>query len=212
MNLKLQTIASLVKPEDTVIDTCCDHAYLAIYLKQNNLCKEVFASDISENALNFANENIKNSGLRIKTFLSDGFKNFYESSIDTAIIAGVGTTTALDIVTNAPKNVKKFIISSNNNHSELRQSMYEIGYYVQKEIVIEENNIFYPIMLFERIFQLENKFTLQFGKGENMRYFKYLLEKEKEKLARIPKKEFIARYKCQKNIDYLNSKEKRPEL
>lgn len=212
MNLKLQSIASLVEKEDTVIDTCCDHAYLAIYLKQNNLCKEVFASDISENALNFAKQNIEKSGVKVKTFLSDGFKDFYESSIDTAIIAGVGTNTALDIVNNAPKNVKKFIISSNNNHYDLRREMYNIGYYVQKEIVVYENEKFYPIMLFIRNFQKEDKFTLQFGKSGNMLYYKYLLEKEEEKLSHIAKSDFLTRFKCQKNIDYLKGLEKGPEL
>ena len=37
INLKLKTIASFITKEDTVIDTCCDHAYLAIYLKQNKI-------------------------------------------------------------------------------------------------------------------------------------------------------------------------------
>lgn len=210
MNSKLKGIASLVEAEDIVIDTCCDHAYLAIYLKENNLCKEVFASDISENALKVANENIASHGLNIKTFLSDGFKNFYESSITTAVIAGVGTTTALDIVANAPKNVKKFIISSNNNHAELRNSMFNIGYYVQKEIVVYENDFFYPIMLFERIFKQENKFTLEFGNSGNMQYYKYLLNKEKEILDKIPKSDFMNRHKHKKNIEYLESFDKPP--
>ena len=34
INLKLKTIASFIEKEDVVLDTCCDHAYLAIYLKQ----------------------------------------------------------------------------------------------------------------------------------------------------------------------------------
>ncbi len=54
LNQKLTTISKLVKTNDTVIDIGCDHAYLAIYLKENNLCKEVYASDINENALNGA--------------------------------------------------------------------------------------------------------------------------------------------------------------
>lgn len=210
INLKLKTIASFVQKEDVVIDTCCDHAYLAIYLKENNLCKNVFASDISENALKNANANIKQHGLNIKTFLSDGFKDFFESSIDTAVIAGVGTATALDIVYNAPRNVKKFIISSNNNYYELRSKMFEIGYYIQKEIVIQENGIFYPIMLFERTFQKEDKFTLQFGKSENRMYIRYLLQKEEDLLEFLPSNDFIRRHKCKKNIEYLRSFDKGP--
>ena len=59
LNKKLIAIASLIEPEDIVIDIGCDHAYLAIYLKKEKLCKEVYASDISENVIKIAIENIK---------------------------------------------------------------------------------------------------------------------------------------------------------
>ncbi|MCI8670898.1 MAG: SAM-dependent methyltransferase [Bacilli bacterium] len=203
MNLKLKTIANFVKSTDTVIDTCCDHAYLAIYLKENNMCKEVFASDISEQALNGAIENIKNKGLKIKTFLSDGFKDIYEKSIDTAIIAGVGTSTALSIVASAPKNIQHYIISSNNNYEELRTKMYEIGYFIQEEFVVEENDKFYPIMRFERVYQRETKYTLMYGKSNNKNYYRYLLQKEEEVYSKLPKKDFITKFKHSGKVAYL---------
>ena len=54
INKKLKAIASFINKHDTVIDIGCDHAYLAIYLKENKLCKNVYASDINQNALNIA--------------------------------------------------------------------------------------------------------------------------------------------------------------
>lgn len=39
MNQKLKAIASFVSKDDTVLDTCCDHAYLAIYLKKISYVK-----------------------------------------------------------------------------------------------------------------------------------------------------------------------------
>ena len=54
INKKLKAIASFINTQDTVVDIGCDHAYLAIYLKENKLCKNVYASDINENALNIA--------------------------------------------------------------------------------------------------------------------------------------------------------------
>ncbi|MDE5539916.1 MAG: class I SAM-dependent methyltransferase, partial [Bacilli bacterium] len=97
LNLKLKTIADLITNDDIVIDTCCDHAYLAIFLKENKLCKEVYASDISLNALNIAKRNIKAKKLNIKTYLSDGLKDIPNLDINTVVIAGVGTSTALDM-------------------------------------------------------------------------------------------------------------------
>ncbi len=201
LNLKLKTIASLIAKDDIVIDTCCDHAYLAIYLKENNLCQEVYASDISKSALEGAKKNIKNAKIDIKTYLSDGFNNINESTINTGVIAGVGTNTALKIVVSAPHNVTKFIISSNNDHYLLRKEMQSFSFYLEKEIVIKENNKFYPIMLFIKSQQKINKKILKYGKSNNYEYLIYLLKKEQAILTKIPKRHII---KCLSHINNIN--------
>lgn len=203
LNLKLQVIANLVNKNDIVIDTCCDHAYLAIHLKKHKLCKEVYASDISECALKIANENIKKSHLKIKTFLSDGLKSVNEKNIDTVIIAGVGTDTSLKIATSCPNYITKFIISSNNNHYELRKNMTYLGYYPKNEVVVKEKGKFYPIILFTKEKTKTNKYSFHYGLSNNKEYFSYLLKKEQNIIAKIPKKYFMKRFKHQKNIQYL---------
>lgn len=204
LNKKLKTIASLISKNDTVIDIGCDHAYLAIYLKNNNLCKEVYASDISENVLNRALENIKRSKNNIIIYLSDGFKNINNDKIDTAIISGMGTSTILNIINSAPKNINKVIISSNNEHEALRKKMYVKKFYIQKEIVIEDNNKFYPIMFFTKEKQKENRLSLKYGKSRNKQYFRYLLTKEKLIIKNIPNNHFLTILKHKRNIKDLN--------
>lgn len=203
LNKKLITIASLINKNDTVIDIGCDHAYLAIYLKENNLCKEVYASDISENVLKIAEENIKKSKTDIKVYLSDGFKNINNDKINTAIISGMGTITILNIVDSAPKNVIKYIISSNNEHEKLRKAMLKKRFYIQKEIVIKEKGKYYPIIVFTKDKTNETKLTLKYGKSNNQEYFKYLENKERIILKNIPKKHIITRLNHQKNIKRL---------
>jgi len=203
LNLKLQTIASLINKDDIVIDTCCDHAYLAIYLKENKICKEVYASDISECALDNAKKNIKKHNLDIKTFLSDGFKNIKINNLNTVVIAGVGTKTALAIVDTAPNNIKKFIISSNNDHFRLRKKMQHKKYYIENEIVVTENNKYYPIIVFTKKQNYTNKYILKFGKSNNKEYFEYLLNKEQIIINSIHKRHILLRIKHQKNIHYL---------
>lgn len=203
LNQKLKTIANLVDKNDTVIDIGCDHAYLAIYLKENNLCKEVYASDISANVLKTAKENIQKSKNNIQVYLSDGFKNINNDKIDTAIISGMGTTTILNIIDNAPKNIIKYIISSNNEHERLRRVMLKKRFYIKKEIVIKEKDKYYPIILFTKEKKKETKLTLKYGKSNNKEYFKYLEDKEKQILNSIPKKHIFKILKHLKNIHYL---------
>ncbi len=205
LNLKLQTIAGLINKNDTVIDIGCDHAHLAIYLKKNKLCKEVYASDISENVLRIAEENIKKSKTNIKVYLSDGFSSINNKDINTAVISGMGTNTILNIVNNAPQNITKYIISSNNDYEFLRLSLYKKGFYIAKEIAIKDNNKFYPIMLFMKEFKQETKKTLKYGKSYDKEYLSYLITKEKSILKRIPFKHILKRIKHMKNIRILQS-------
>lgn len=203
VNQKLKTIASLVKKEDRVIDVGCDHAYLAIYLKEQKLCQVIYASDISENAVKVAKENIKKSKTDIEVYLSDGFKNIQNKKINTAIISGMGTNTILSILKDAPNSIEKYIISSNNNHEELRTMLLKKGLFLKKELVIEENKKYYPIMLFTKEKEQITKLELKYGKSKNKEYFIYLLEKEKEILKQIGKAKLRARLKHKRKIKEL---------
>ena len=110
ISLKLKAIAFFIGKNDRVVDIGCDHAYLGIYLEQNNLCKSVISSDINENALKNAVSNIKKVGLskKLKTVLSDGLDSVDTKNIDTVVIAGMGTKTIKHILKNKEKfeNVK----------------------------------------------------------------------------------------------------------
>lgn len=203
MNQKLKTIASFISKDDVVLDTCCDHAYLAIYLKKFHLCKEVYASDINIHALDVAKKNILTANLNITTYLSDGFKSIKNSDINTAVIAGVGANTVLDIISYAPSNITKYIISSNNHQEELRNELYQMGLYIQKEVVICEKKKFYVIMLVTKDYVKENKNTLKYGKSKNKDYYLYLLKKEQEVLEKVPKKKVMKKLKHLHNIKIL---------
>lgn len=202
LNLKLQAIANFVELKDNVLDTCCDHAYLAIYLKENKLCSSICASDISKEALKVAKNNIKKANLAIPTYLSDGFKNISNSSIDTCIIAGVGATTIIDIVKTRPSTIKKFIISSNNDYELVRKYMQSIGFYLQKETVIFEHHNYYPIMLFLKSNLKRSPKSLKYGISNSYEYYKYLYQKEQNILTKIPPKYFLKRFKIRKDLIY----------
>lgn len=186
---RIKTLASFVSAEDTVLDVGCDHGYLAIFLKKNNLCKEVYASDISKNALKMAEQNFKKYNVKIKSYVSDGFKDIPEY-FDTPIIAGMGTRTILDIL--SLKKFNKIIISSNNELYLLRKSLNKMGYSIKEEKVILEKNHYYVIMLVIKGKQKLNKKSLLYGISNNKEYFKYLYNKNKDLIKKVP---FLKRIK-----------------
>jgi len=208
LNNKLKAISKLVNKEDVVVDIGCDHAYLAIYLKENEICKEAYASDISENVLKVAKNNIKKSKVDVEVFLSDGFLNIKNNDINTAIISGMGASTIINIIKKAPLHITKYIISSNNEHEELRKFMLKNMFYIKTEIVIKEKDKYYPIMLFTNEKQKESSITLKYGKSNNKEYYKYLENKEKEILKKIPIKHVIVRFKHKINIKALKKIQK----
>ncbi len=187
MNTKLKALASLVNKDDYVLDMACDHAYLAIYLKKNNLAKEVFASDININALNNAKNNIKKAQLDIPTYLSNGFKNISNNSINTVIIAGVGANTILNIVKETPSNINKYLLSSNNHPELIRKNMLNINFYLNKEIVVKDKDKFYTLMLFTKTYRHLSNLEIKYGLSNNIAYFTSLINDEYNIIKCLPK-------------------------
>jgi len=189
---RIKALANEISAKDTVIDVGCDHGYLSIYLKQNNLCREVFASDISENALNSAKKNFKKYNLKINSFVSDGFSNI-PVKFDTAVIAGMGTSTILKIISHE-KTPNKLVLASNNEHYKLRFSLNKMGYKIVDEQVVLENGHYYIILLCIKSKQRLTKKELMFGISNNEEYYRYLFNKNKELLKKVPLKKKVKLY------------------
>ena len=58
-------------------------------------------------------------------------------------------------------------------------------------------------MRFERVYQRETKYTLMYGKSNNKNYYRYLLQKEEEVYSKLPKKDFITKFKHSGKVAYL---------
>lgn len=145
---RLIEIASLVPLKSRVIDVGCDHGLLDIYLTLNRKCKCV-ASDINENCLKQAKTNIKKFGLtnEIDVILSDGLKNVNYTEDDIVVIAGMGTSTILEILDDTIAN--NIIIQSNTDLTELREELSD-NFYIENEKIVKERGIYYIIMSLKR--------------------------------------------------------------
>ncbi len=181
---RIKALADFISLKDNVLDVGCDHGYLSIYLKQNNLCTSVLASDISASALEMAKKNFAKYEVDVKSYVSDGFDKV-DAYFDTAVIAGMGTTTILHILDN-PKCPNKLIISSHNDLFTLRKSLNKMGFQLEKETVILEKGHYYSIMLWEKGSHKLKHAELLFGISKNKDYYLFLYKKNKELLKKVP--------------------------
>lgn len=188
---RIKAIASLVDNDALVVDIGTDHAYLPIYLYENDITKNIVASDISSNALLFAKNNLEKYSLsgKIKLVVSDGFKNLDEC-FDIAIISGVGTETIKKILDNEVLP-NKLILSSHKNVSDLREYMFKIGYKIEKEIIVYENNIYYNIIKYVKGKDNLSKYDLLVGLSNDINYKKHLLNKYKEIYEKSHDKKYL---------------------
>ena len=190
LSKRLQAVATLVDIKSRVIDVGCDHAYLDIYLTQNNDNKCI-ATDINKNALEQAKKNIKKYNLedKIETKLTNGLTDINVKDNDNIVISGMGTYTILEILkTNNLSNT--LIISSNNNIDILRKEVINLGYYIDSEIFIIDKNKPYIIIKFIKGIKKYSKLDILLGPilKNNIEYKKYFIKKYKNILNNISKK------------------------
>ena len=169
INSRLKTIANFILESDakSIIDVGCDHAFLDIYLFQNNNNLKIIASDINIGPLLKAKENLLKYHCldNIKLERADGISKI-NNDIDTIVISGMGMETIVEILTNDKnkmKSVKRLIISSNNKYETLRYKICNLGFYINKEKIINEEGKYYIIIEFIKGFSKYSKKQLYFG-------------------------------------------------
>jgi tRNA (adenine22-N1)-methyltransferase len=141
---RLETIANYVKNDAAVCDIGTDHAYIPIYLAQNNKAKKIIASDINKGPLLRAQKNIESYLVsdKIETRISDGFSAFNKGEIDTAIIAGMGGELIAKIL-ETDIGVKNFILQPQTAHFFLRNFLMNNNYIIKEEKIAKENKKMY---------------------------------------------------------------------
>ena len=211
LSKRLLSIANLVNNNSKVVDIGCDHGLVSIYLAMNKQNISIIASDINQNALDNAIKNINKYHLedKIKVCLSNGLDNINDE-IDTIIISGMGGHTIIDILTNNQEKlntVNNIIIQSNNDIEYVRRKIVKLGYYIKKEELILDKNIYYTVILFTKGKKKYTNKEYYFGPillKENSKIFIEKKNKEYTKLVNIknniPKRKLLIRLKILKEL------------
>ncbi|AKU79528.1 tRNA (adenine(22)-N(1))-methyltransferase [Spiroplasma turonicum] len=166
---RLFALAKLINDDDIVADIGTDHAYLPIYLAKDRKAKKIFATDIANGPLTVAKDNIRSFGVedKIELLLEDGIKwtSNLNISIDVCIISGVGSNTMQNILKFDNKNIDSFIFCSTNSLTKLREWTKKQKYFIEKEMFVIDNDIFYEIIKVNKYAgtKVKNKKDILFG-------------------------------------------------
>lgn len=215
LSVRLEAVANYVDDNSKVIDIGCDHGFLSIFLAKKYDNIKIIASDINENALNNAISNINKIHLqnKIETRLGNGLDVVTADEIDTIVISGMGSNTIVGMLKYARNKltyVKDIIIQSNTDLYFLRKNITSLGYYIEDEILVEDKNIIYTVIKFNKGKRRYNYKELYLGPvltTKNDDLFKKKCNKELTTLKLILKNinsgHYLYRLKIKRNIKIL---------
>lgn len=131
-----------------VADIGTDHAYIPIYLAQNNLIEKAIATDLREGPLLIAKSNIEKYNLteKIELRLGSGIAPIERGEVDTYIIAGMGGELISNILsadTEKAYSAETLVLQPMNAQDVLRKWLSENGFsIIEEDITTEEHKVY----------------------------------------------------------------------
>lgn len=151
LSKRLKAVTDNVTRGNHVADIGCDHAYVSIYLIQQQIASSVIAMDVNEGPLKIARENIKRYGYwnQIETRRSDGAKELKAKESETLIIAGMGGGLTIKILSDSKEvvqDVKELVLQPQSEIPFVRQYLHEIGFKIVNENMLMDEGKYYVVL------------------------------------------------------------------
>ena len=202
---RLLTIASLVKQGSVVADIGADHGQLSIYLVENNICSKVFAVENKEGPYTILKTNTRRYP-EITVSFSDGISEVPDD-VDTLVIAGMGGRLISSILLeNKEKlnHIKYIIIDAHRDLEFVRQTLLDLGYEFEKEILVL-GSVFYNVISVSKGSKKLKPADLEFGFNISK---DPLFEKYRERLL----KQFERNYQSNNSLELKEKIERLKQL
>lgn len=151
---RLLSVAKLVRKGTFLADVGTDHAYLPIWLAENNMIRGAVATDIAQGPLDRALKNINNSNLSVKisTALTPGLLGIDNYAPDDICICGMGAETIIQILDDSnyvKKAPVRLILQPMTKAELLRKWLYENGFVIRDEDLCYDRGKLYQIIVAE---------------------------------------------------------------
>lgn len=210
LSKRLKAITEFVTPQSTVADIGCDHAYVSIYLIENQIAVHVIAMDINKGPMQRAKENIERYGYQdyIEVRLSDGAKELNPFEVDTMLIAGMGGALMVKILSDSPlatNACKELVLQPQSEVHLVRRYLHQIGYQIVEEAMLLDDGKYYVVLK-------ANKGTETYDNPTFYQYGKVLLESHNGVLKEYLFKEYTKLTNIIESLNRENSSRSRARM
>ncbi len=149
LSKRLEQVATMIPPCQTVADVGTDHGFLAVALIEKEIAQQVIAIDVNRGPLESAKGFVKERGLesRIECRLGDGLAVTVAGEVDCAVICGMGGELMQHIITVGPELLHTYVLQPQSHRRELKQFLVDQGYGIVQEACLVEGNQFYDMWL-----------------------------------------------------------------
>ena len=147
LDMRLRMVAGLIRPGIPLADIGTDHAYLPVFLVENDIIPKALASDVKIGPLENAKKTINKHNLsdKITPVLSDGLKEIPHEYTDFCI-AGMGGELIAKILEESPwvrRQGNHFVFQPQTHPEDLRRHLLTNGYEIVREDVVKERMKYY---------------------------------------------------------------------
>ncbi|MDR7867234.1 MAG: class I SAM-dependent methyltransferase [Sporomusaceae bacterium] len=151
LSKRLATIAALVPPGSRLADIGTDHAYLPVYLVSEGIVPSAVAGEVNQGPFRAAGEALARVGLtdRIDLRFGDGLAVLAPGEVDTAVIAGMGGPTIVEILDARPEvtaSLSCLVLQPMLGGGVVRRWLASAGWHIVAEALVEEDGRLYEVI------------------------------------------------------------------
>lgn len=152
LSKRLEQVATMIPPCQTVADVGTDHGFLAVALIEKEIAGRVIAIDVNHGPLESAKRFVKERRLEghIECRLGDGLAVTTAGEIDCAVICGMGGELMQHIISVGPEWLQTYVVQPQSHREELKKFFVAQGYGITDEQCLQEGKQYYDIWVVER--------------------------------------------------------------
>ena len=157
LSKRLKAVASVIPNDSYFADIGSDHAYLPTYLCLENPSIRAIAGEVNQGPFQRAKATVQFNQLtnKVDVRLGNGLDVItQQDEIDTITITGMGGSLIKEILATGKEkliDIQRIIAQPNNNAFAVRKFLYEHEFDIIDEMIIEENDHIYEIIISERV-------------------------------------------------------------